>query len=114
MADETANDAGVKKVDFDEVAPGGKPAASSNLDLVRDIEVQLSVELGRADMPIQDILELAPGRVIELDKLAGQALDVLAGGRLIARGEVVLVDDKFGVRITAILDQAGREAAVQT
>jgi flagellar motor switch protein FliN/FliY len=113
MADETNADANVKGVEFDEVAPGAKASANANLDLVRDIEVQLSVELGRAEMPIQDILELAPGRVIELDKLAGQALDVLAGGRLIARGEVVLVDDKFGVRITAILDQAGREAAVK-
>lgn len=113
MADDPAANDDVKNVDFDEVAPGGQ-AGSANLDLVRDIEVQLSVELGRADLPIQDILELAPGRVIELDKLAGQPLDVLAGGRLIARGEVVLVDDKFGVRITAILDQKSREAAVAT
>lgn len=109
--DQNPAEDGVQKAEFDEVAPnGGKGAA--NLDLVRDIEVQLSVELGRAEMPIQDLMELAPGRVIELDKLAGQPLDVLAGGKLIARGEVVMVDDKFGIRITAILDQQGREAAV--
>jgi flagellar motor switch protein FliN len=105
-------DADVKPASFDELTPGGHKPGAANLSLVKDIEVQLSVELGRADMPIQDILELAPGRVIELDKLAGQPLDVLAGGRLIARGEVVLVDDKFGVRITAIVDAQGREAAI--
>jgi len=102
---------GTTPATFDELTPGGSKPGPANLDLVRDIEVQLSVELGRAEMPIQDILELAPGRVIELDKLAGQPLDILAGGRLIARGEVVLVDDKFGVRLTAIVDAQGREAA---
>lgn len=94
------------------VASGSHHGGEPNLDLVKDIQVKLSVELGRSEMLIQDILELGPGKVIELDRLAGEPLDVLINGKLLARGEVVMVDDKFGIRITAIVDGRAREAAL--
>jgi flagellar motor switch protein FliN/FliY len=80
--------------------------------MVRDIQVSLSVELGRTDMIIQDILEPTAGKVIELDRLAGEPLDILVNGKLLAKGEVVVVDENFGVRITAIVDAKARENAL--
>ena len=112
MATEPAADA-VKPAEFADLgAAGGAKGGAPNLDLVRDIQVKLAVELGRTEMLIQDILELGPGKVIELDKLAGEPLDVLINGKLLARGEVVMVDDKFGIRITSIVDAKTREAAL--
>ncbi len=72
------------------------------LALLKDVEMQVSVELGRARMPIGSILSLVPGDVIELDRSANAPVDVLVNGTLLARGEVVLVDDEFGVRITEV------------
>jgi len=117
MSDPTAkpSDEGVKPAEFPDLT-GGSAAATggkANLDMVRDIQVTLTVELGRCDLVIQDILELAPGKVIELDKPVGEPLDILVNGRLLARGEVVTVDDHFGIRVTAIADAKSREAAVK-
>ena len=70
-----------------------------------DVPLQVTVELGRTRKLIRDILELAPGSVIELDKLAGEPVDILVNGKLIAKGEVVVIDDNFGVRITKIVSQ---------
>ena len=83
------------------------------LDLLLDVPLDLSVELGRARMSIQDLLNLSPGSVIELDKIAGEALDILINGRLVARGEAVVVNDKFGVRITDIVSPAERVARLR-
>jgi flagellar motor switch protein FliN/FliY len=83
-----------------------EPAASSGneqLDLVMDIPVTLSVELGRTRIQIRELLQLAQGSVVDLDRLAGEPMDVLVNGFLIARGEVVLVNDKFGIRLTDIV-----------
>jgi flagellar motor switch protein FliN/FliY len=91
-----------------EAEGGGTP----NLDMVRDINVDLTVELGRTEMMIQEILELTPGKVIELQKLAGEPLDILVNGRLLAKGEVVVVDENFGVRITSIMDPRSRVHAL--
>ena len=91
---------------------GGGAAGQPNLELVRDIQVTLTVELGRTDMIIQDILELTAGKVIELDRLAGEPLDILVNGKLLAKGEVVVVDENFGVRITSIIDAKSRETAL--
>lgn len=91
---------------------GGGAAGQPNLELVRDIQVTLTVELGRTDMIIQDILELTAGKVIELDRLAGEPLDILVNGKLLAKGEVVVVDENFGVRITSIIDAKARESAL--
>lgn len=83
------------------------------MDLLMDVPLDLSVELGRARMTIQDLLGLGPGSVIELDKVAGEALDILVNDRLVARGEAVVVNDKFGVRITDIVSQSERVARLR-
>lgn len=83
------------------------------LDLLLDVPLELSVELGRTRMTIQDLLGLGPGSVIELDKVAGEALDILVNDRLVARGEAVVVNDKFGVRITDIVSQSERVARLR-
>ena len=83
------------------------------MDLLLDVPLDISVELGRARMTIQDLLALGPGSVIELDKIAGEALDILVNDRLVARGEAVVVNDKFGVRITDIVSQAERIARLR-
>jgi flagellar motor switch protein FliN/FliY len=81
--------------------PGGE--SSRRLDMLLDVPLEVNVELGRTRMTIQDLLTLGPGSVIELDKVAGEALDILVNGRLVARGEAVVVNDKFGIRITDIV-----------
>ena len=83
------------------------------LDLLLDVPLDLSVELGRARMSIQDLLNLSPGSVIELDKIAGEALDILINGRLVARGEAVVVNDKFGIRISDIVSPSERIARLR-
>lgn len=79
-----------------------------NLDLLLDVPMQVSVELGRARRQIREVLSLAPGAVLELDKLAAEPVDVLVNGKLVARGEVVVIGENFGVRITDILSPAER------
>ena len=74
-----------------------------NLDLLRDVGLRVTVELGRTQLPIRQVLPLGPGSIVELDRLAGEPVDVLVNGVLIARGEVVVVDEKFGVRVTEVL-----------
>jgi flagellar motor switch protein FliN/FliY len=92
------------------VTTGG--AASSgpmqDIQMVLDIPVQLSVELGRTRVPIKYILQLAQGSIVELDALAGEPMDVLINGYLIAQGEVVVVNDKFGIRLTDIVTPSER------
>jgi len=83
------------------------------LDLLLDVPLDVSVELGRNRMTIQDLLALGPGSVIELDKVAGEPLDILVNDRLVARGEAVVVNDKFGVRITDIVSPQERIARLR-
>jgi len=80
----------------------------SDFQMIMDIPVQITVELGRTKMPIRNLLQLAHGSVIELDGLAGEPMDVLVNGTLIAQGEVVVVNDKFGIRLTDIITPAER------
>jgi len=82
------------------------------IELLMDVALEVSVELGRSHMSIGEILGLRTGSVIELDKLAGEPVDVSVNGTLIARGEVVVVDEKFGVRITEVVSKARRLATV--
>ncbi len=79
-----------------------------NLQMILDIPLEVSVELGRNKMLINDLLQLGQGSVIELNKLAGEPMDVLVNGRLVARGEVVVLHDKFGVRLTDIISPSER------
>lgn len=83
-------------------------APSSDINMVLDIPVQLSVELGRTKVPIKHILQLGQGSVVELDALAGEPMDVLVNGYLIAQGEVVVVNDKFGIRLTDVVTPSER------
>lgn len=87
--------------------PMASSAASSSevasIDLLMDVPLRVTVELGRTRMSVRQVLELQAGSVVELDRMAGEAVDVLVNDRLMARGEVVVVDDKFGIRITEIV-----------
>ena len=92
-------------------AGGGMSAADqpvNDINMVLDIPVQLSVELGRTKVPIKHILQLGQGSVVELDALAGEPMDVLVNGYLIAQGEVVVVNDKFGIRLTDVVTPSER------
>lgn len=80
----------------------------NDIDFILDIPVQLTVELGRTKIAIKNLLQLAQGSVVELDGLAGEPMDVLVNGCLIAQGEVVVVNDKFGIRLTDIITPAER------
>lgn len=77
---------------------------NKNLDLLLDIKLQLTVELGRCELPVKKVLELTRGSIIELDKIAGEPVELFANGKLVAYGEVVVIDDNFGLRITSITD----------
>ena len=88
-------------------APTG-PAAANDINMILDIPVQLTVELGRTRIPIKHILQLAQGSVVELDAQAGEPMDVLVNGYLIAQGEVVVVNEKFGIRLTDIVTPSER------
>jgi flagellar motor switch protein FliN len=88
---------------FPELSPEGAGTAAGRLDMIMDIPVQLTVELGRTKIAIRNLLQLAQGSVIELDRLAGEPMDVLVNGCLIAQGEVVVVNDKFGIRLTDVI-----------
>lgn len=94
---------------FEKLAPSGEGAAAvHDIDLIMDIPVHLTVELGRTKIPIRHILQLAQGSVVELDGLAGEPMDVLVNGCLIAQGEVVVVNEKFGIRLTDIVTPSER------
>ena len=83
-------------------------AFNKNLDLLLDVHLNLTVELGRTELPIKEVLELTRGSVIELNRIAGEAVDLYANGKIIAKGEVVVIEDNFGLRITSILSPADR------
>ena len=87
---------------------GPRTEGPRDLDLILDIPVQLSVELGRTKIAIKNLLHLAQGSVVELDGLAGEPMDVLVNGCLIAQGEVVVVNDRFGIRLTDIITPSER------
>lgn len=93
---------------FPSLTPGSVPGANNDIDMILDIPVQLTVELGRTRIPIKQILQLAQGSVIELDALAGEPMDVLVNGCLIAQGEVVVVNEKFGIRLTDVVTPSER------
>jgi flagellar motor switch protein FliN/FliY len=94
-------------------SPNRSLAAGGNIGLLMDVPLKLTVELGRTTKLVKEILALAPGSVVELDKLAGEAVDILVNEKLIAKGEVVVIDENFGVRITEIINPEERLTAVQ-
>ncbi|MBW2663901.1 MAG: flagellar motor switch protein FliN [Deltaproteobacteria bacterium] len=98
----------VNSVKFDEIKQGKTKEAGLDLDFILDIPLTVTVELGRGKMLISELLKLGQSSVIELTKSAGEPMDVFVNNRLIARGEVVVVDDRFGVRLTDIVSPAER------
>lgn len=100
--------AAVQPVTFGQLGAGAKGDGTRNLDLLLDVEIPVSVEVGRTQMSLEDVLNLVPGSIVALDKKAEEPVDLRVNGKLVARGEVVLVDDSYGLRITQIIDAAGR------
>jgi len=98
----------VAPASFQNFSPTGAGTAGNDLNMILDIPVQLTVELGRTRIPIKHILQLAQGSVVELEALAGEPMDVLVNGYLIAQGEVVVVNEKFGIRLTDIVTPSER------
>ncbi|MFN8121993.1 MAG: flagellar motor switch phosphatase FliY [Thermoleophilia bacterium] len=93
---------------FPTLGDGAGSSVPGDIGLLMDVPLQVSVELGRTELRIRNVLELVPGSIIELDRLAGEPVDVLVNGKQIARGEVVVIDEEFGIRITDIASQANR------
>jgi flagellar motor switch protein FliN len=94
----------------EKLEPSDSSQGTQDLDLIFDIPLELSVELGRTKMLIKDLLQLKEGSIIELKKLAGEPIEILVNDRLVARGEVVVINEKFGVRLTDIVNTADRVA----
>jgi flagellar motor switch protein FliN/FliY len=92
--------------DVPELGAGAPAGAARDLRLLADVQVELAVEIGRVKLPLRELLSLAPGAVLELDRAADAPVDVLVNGCLVARGEVVVIDGEFGVRVTAVVDRA--------
>jgi flagellar motor switch protein FliN/FliY len=105
-----AEKAGYEKAEFDNLAsqPVAQGAGEANLDVILDIPVTLSMEIGRTEITINDLLQLGQGSVVELGRLAGEPMDVMVNGTLIAHGEVVVVDEKFGIRLTDVISPTER------
>ena len=101
-----AESGGAKAAAFDELSDDGVKGSDVKLDVVLDIPVNISMEIGRTKISIRNLLQLNQGSVVELDRLAGEPMDVLVNGTLIARGEVVVVNEKFGIRLTDIISPA--------
>lgn len=98
----------VERADFAAVTEEAVEAGSHSLDMILDIPVTVAVEIGRTRIPISELLKLNPGSVVELDRLAGEPMDVTVNGTLIARGEVVVMEEKFGVRLTDVVSASER------
>jgi flagellar motor switch protein FliN/FliY len=108
-SDERLSDDGYQAAAFQSAAPEPESVASgANLDVVLDIPVTLSMEVGRRRMTIRDLLKLSQGSVLELDRDVGAPMDVMVNGTLIAQGEVVVVNDRFGIRLTDVVSMRER------
>lgn len=111
MGDEAENIADLLSAEAPElenVATPGASGNSNNLDLILDIPLRVTVELGRSRMVVSELLNLGQGSVIELNKLAGEPMEILVNDKLVARGEAVVVNEKFGVRLTDIISPKER------
>jgi flagellar motor switch protein FliN len=100
--------AAVQPVTFGHLGAGVRGEGARNLDLLLDVEIPIAVEVGRTQLSLEEVINLVPGSVVALDKKAEEPVDLRVNGKLVARGEVVLVDDTYGLRITQIIDAAGR------
>ena len=103
----------VQPVQFTPLASGPVPVNDANIGLILDVPLQVTVELGRTSKSIKEILELTNGSIVELDRLAGEPVDIMVNGKYLAKGEVVVIDENFGVRITDIASPAERAAKLR-
>lgn len=101
--------AGARQFNFEEFMGGPPSTDSASIDLIRDVELDLKIELGRTQMYIEDVLRLRKGAVVPLDKLAGDPVDIFVNGRLIARGEVLVLNDNFCVRVAELIEGVAAE-----
>ncbi len=108
MNDIDANEPTPARFDTLQADTGASAGADLNLDMILDVPVTLSLEVGRARLPIRNLLQLNQGSVVELERGAGEALDVFVNGTLIAHGEVVVINDRFGVRLTDVVSPSER------
>ena len=103
-------DSGYARAQFGDLQPdgGAAPGGEVGLDLILDVGVTIALEVGRTRITVRDLLQLTQGSILELDRLAGEPLDVLVNGTLVAHGEVVVVNDKFGIRLTDVVSPEQR------
>ena len=100
----------VQPAQFQAFDPNFNPMQQhENIDLIMDVPLEVTVELGRTTKSIQDILDFSPGTIIELNKIAGEPIDVLVNGKYVAKGEVVVIEESFGIRVTEIVKEHGKE-----
>ncbi|RTE66842.1 flagellar motor switch protein FliN [Amphritea opalescens] len=109
MAEQAQSEASQgQAIDLDELKDDSVRLDNPNLDVILDIPVKLSMEVGRSDISIRNLLQLNQGSVVELDRVAGEPLDVLVNGTLVAHGEVVVVNDRYGIRLTDVISPQER------
>lgn len=107
-ADAMAEQEGAQTAHFEELADGSQSGEEISINAILDVPVVIAMEIGRTHINIRNLLQLNQGSVVELDRLAGEPLDVLVNGTLIAKGEVVVVNEKFGIRLTDVISPAER------
>jgi flagellar motor switch protein FliN len=95
----------VKKAEFQPLGPSVGAGEKAGMDILLDVTLPVSVELGKTKMTIKEVLSMSPGTVVELDRAAGEPVDILVSGKVIGKGEVVVVEDKFGVRISELVNR---------
>lgn len=108
LAEQTGEAEEAQSVDLDELKDEGIPVNDPKLDVILDIPVTLSMEVGNTEISIRNLLQLSQGSVVELDRVAGEPLDVMVNGTLIAHGEVVVVNDRYGIRLTDVISPQER------
>jgi flagellar motor switch protein FliN/FliY len=100
----------VQPVSYPELRPSGPAASQADLAKLADVTLSVTVELGRTRLKVRELLALGAGSVVELDRVAGAPVDILVNGTLVARGDVVVVDDELGVRVSEVIDPSGRKS----
>jgi flagellar motor switch protein FliN len=114
----TGKNPALSRAQFGDLAADGRASAGAgvgdlSLDLIMDVTVTITLEVGRTHISVRELLQLTPGSIIELDRMAGEPLDVLVNGIKVARGEVVVVNEKFGIRLTEVIPPAERVEKVK-
>jgi flagellar motor switch protein FliN len=108
VSGDLGDDVEVRQAEFQQLSSSSGQDAPKNLDLLLDVTLPISIELGRTTMNVQDILNLGPGSVVELNKLAGEPVDLLVNNKVVAKGEVVVIDENFGLRVTSLISPEER------